>query len=295
MFSKHSTGMDLKMIKRMIAEGRGQGSGKDYQPFIRIQDFPSRGQRNREFGLTTQRQHDYMSLPELRYHYIVDWAKVVIDIQEQFPLFSLNRHSPLEETLAIAKHLDIRHPKCNTTKEPVPLTTDFLLTIAMPVGVFRMARTVKLTKDLLNMRKVRRILEKFELERRYWKARGVHWALVTELQINLSLADNIKWAYKFHRISDLYPLTEEFIAQIALVLTEMITKSNAPLCEVALNCDERLGLESGRSLTVARHLIATRQWVVDMTTKSIETTEKLEILGIALSGRNNKLIKASGD
>jgi hypothetical protein len=287
--------MDLKTILRMIAEGRGQGSGQNFQPWIKTQDFPSQGQRNREFGVTTQRQHDYMSLQELHYHYIVDWTQPVKDIQEQFPLFSLNSRSPLDETLAIAKQCGIRYPTCRVSKEPVPLTTDFLLTIARPIGVVKVARTVKLRKDLLDMRKFRRIIEKFEIERRYWKARGVHWAIVTDREINLILADNIKWALKFYSTSELHPLAEQSIVQIAIALTEMVTQSNAPLCEVALNCDERLGLDSGRCLTVARHLIATRQWLVDMTTKPIHPAEKLELLRVALSGRDNTLRKASGE
>lgn len=34
-------------FERYIKEGRGQGSGKHYQPWIRIQDFPSKGRVSR--------------------------------------------------------------------------------------------------------------------------------------------------------------------------------------------------------------------------------------------------------
>jgi hypothetical protein len=275
--------MDLKTIMRMIAEGRGQGSGQNYQPFIRTQDFPSTGQRNREFGLTTERQHEYLSGLELCYHYLVDWPKRVIDIQEQFPLFSANKQSPMEETLAIAKQCCIRHPTCRLTKESVPLTVDFLLTIAMPVGVVRVARDVKPSKVLLDRRTFRRTIEKFEIKRRYLKAKGIYWAIVTEREIDLALVDNIKLIHKFYFASALHPLTEDIIFQIACALTEMVQESSAPLCEVAMSCDERLGLEMGRSLTVARHLIATRQWLVDMT-KPIHPSQKLELLKAALLG-----------
>ncbi len=287
-------GMDLKTIMRMIAEGRGQGSGQNYQPFIRTQDFPSKGQRSREFGLTTERQHEYLSGLELCYHYLVDWPKRVIDIQEQFPLFSANKQSPLEETLAIAKQCGIRHPTCRLTKEPVPLTVDFLLTIAMPVGVIRVARDVKPSKVLLDRRTFRRTIEKFEIKRRHLKARGIHWAIVTEHEIDLVLVENIKWIHKFYFASALHPLTEDFIYQIARALTEMVRASNAPLCEVAMSCDERLGLEAGRSLTVARHLIATRQWLVDMT-KPIHPSQQLELLQAAISGAETSRRPAVGE
>lgn len=287
-------GMDLKTIKRLIDEGRGQGSGKSYQPFIRTQDFASKGQRNREFGLTTQRQHEYLSALELCYHYMVDWSERVIDIQEQFPLFSANKQSPLEETVAIAQQCGIRHPTCRSTKEPIPLTVDFLLTIALPVGVARVARDVKLSKALLDKRSYRRTIEKFEIKRRYFKVRGIHWALVTDREIDLGLVDNIKWIHKFYFASSLHPLAEDFIFQIARVLTEMVQESSAPLCEVALSCDERLGLEAGRSLTVARHLIATRQWLVDMT-KPVHPSQKLELLRAALTGAQASRRRAVGE
>jgi hypothetical protein len=36
------------------------------------------------------------------------------------------------------------------------------------------------------------------------------------------------------------------------------------LKNIAAECDARLGLEIGDSLTVARHLIANRKWLIDM-------------------------------
>lgn len=55
-------------VLKLISEGRGQGEGEDYEPWIKVQDFSSYGQANRDLGATTGRQHDYFSRLEFRYH-----------------------------------------------------------------------------------------------------------------------------------------------------------------------------------------------------------------------------------
>lgn len=114
-------------IPKLIAEGRGQGEGAAYEPFIKVQDFSSYGQANRDLGITTGRQHDYFSRLEYRYHLILDWSGL-IDIQEQFPLL------PFEKTISIANQCGIRHPVDFKTKKPVVMTTDFRITVPRPVG-----------------------------------------------------------------------------------------------------------------------------------------------------------------
>jgi hypothetical protein len=44
-------------FERYIKEGRGQGSGSNYQPWIKIQDFPSKGRVSRPPGWKTNREH----------------------------------------------------------------------------------------------------------------------------------------------------------------------------------------------------------------------------------------------
>ncbi len=41
--SKYSLNWDENKIKKYISEGRGQGVGKDYKPWITVHDFPSEG------------------------------------------------------------------------------------------------------------------------------------------------------------------------------------------------------------------------------------------------------------
>lgn len=59
--SKRRYGLDEAKIQAYIKEGRGQGEGKDYKPWIDIHDFPSQGRVSRCFGWKTGRIHHFMS------------------------------------------------------------------------------------------------------------------------------------------------------------------------------------------------------------------------------------------
>lgn len=270
-------GITISDLPKYLAKGYGQGEGANYQPMIHVQDFPSRGWRHRDCGWKTGRQHDYISSHELHYHYTLDWSDKVKDFREQYPLL------PLERTIEIAKQCGIRHPTDSHTGEPVVMTTDFLIVLPASVGFVMQARTIKPAKDLDK----RRVIEKFEIERRFWLALRMHWAIVTEREINLTLANNVKWVHKFLSISSLAPLTTEIIREIAILLTRLVTTRNDCLSNLALVCDEEFGLESGQSLAVARHLIASRQWHVDMT-KSIHPLERIKLLGHSSSALQKK-------
>jgi hypothetical protein len=258
-------------IPKLIAEGRGQGEGEHYHPWIKVQDFSSYGQSNRDLGETTKRQHDYLSKLEYSYHLILDDAGL-LDIQEQFPLL------PLETTISIANRYGIRHPLDFKSKRPVVMTTDFRISVPYPIGKTTLARAVKPAAKLLE----RRVIEKLEIERRYWESLEIDWGIVTEHEIDPIHVRNLIWVYKFKTSSSLAPLSIELIYRISKLITENILQRDGSLSSLAIECDDLLGLKSGTSLCVARHLIASKQWRVDMT-KIINPQEKLNLLGNSLN------------
>src|SRR5947209_1377860 len=173
--------IDLKRLK----EGRGQGTGLDYKPWIRVQDLPAtQGQRNRDFGMTVGRQYELLSKLERDYFLTVDFPlsspnkpekdKRKNDIREQFPLL------PIDLTIAIAEQCGIKHPVDPKTKEPIVMTTDLVLTIVTPVGSDILPRPVKPTDKLLN----ERTIEKLELERRLWLQQNKVSKIATHHQVN---------------------------------------------------------------------------------------------------------------
>jgi len=57
--AKRKIDWDENKLKKWIQEGRGQGEGKDYKPWLTVQDFPSKGRVSRVFGWKTKRIHHF--------------------------------------------------------------------------------------------------------------------------------------------------------------------------------------------------------------------------------------------
>jgi len=161
-----------------IRMGRGQGEGKEYLPWLNVQSFSSRGIVSRIKGIKTQRVHHLFSRNELYYFYLLECQDDVIDIREQFPLINI------ELATNIAAEAGIRYPCDRKSNFPYVLTCDFMVTTSAGLK----ARTIKCSAELSN----NRVLEKLEIERRYWKKYGIDWRIVTEREVDFADAKNIE-------------------------------------------------------------------------------------------------------
>jgi len=240
------------IVERRIKEGRGTGRGGDYKPWLLVQDVPSQGLASRTKGVKTGRVHHLFSQLEYRCFLILDWSEHVTDIREQFPLF------PLEETLTLAESLGIKHPHDPKSQNPTVMTSDFVITVKNGNGLAGQVLTVKPSDQLSRPR----VLEKLQLERQYWTKRQVPWHIVTERDIPTTLADNLDWLQPYRFAEALSPGTSSDIRRIRAVLEQALPKGES-LSEIVQAVDDRLGLDPGTSLSVVRHLLATRMWQVD--------------------------------
>lgn len=264
--AKRNRALTPAVIEKRLKEGRGLGIGGDYKPWLTIQDVGSIGTCSRLLGWKTGRIHHLLSQLETHYFYILDWSEKVVDVNEQFPLL------PLSETLEIADKLDIPHPSDQTNGEPIVMTTDFYIAIRQSIGISYQARTVKLSQQLLD----RRTLEKFEIERQYWQKRNISWGIVTERDIPKVLVKNISWLHdRFH--ADTLGLSEREIEQTKKLLSRWLTQRHDALTEITADCDDRLGLVPGDSLSVVRHMLARRELLVDIN-QPINPRNKLVLL-----------------
>lgn len=245
--------LDETKIQKLIKEGRGQNEGAAYEPWLTVRDVPSRGFSTRDKGWKTNRIHHVLSNHELNYVYVAEWSKIVVDIREQYPLL------PLESTLIIAEVCGLKHPVHPATKKPIILTTDFLITVEREGKRIELARTIKPFAALASDR----VLEKFEIERLYWKALSTDWGIVTEHEIPIALADNVDRIHDRYRRENLEHSFDD-ICDIASTLTKLVQETSSALRHATQACDRRLGYEPGTSLAVAHHLIARRYWHVDM-------------------------------
>lgn len=244
-----------KLRQKRRKEGRGLGYGRDYKPGLTIQDVASIGLATRVRGWKTGRIHQFLSKLEWFLFFLMDWSLRVVDIREQFPL-------DLDETLAIAQELGIRHPTDPKTKLPIDMTTDFLITVKSDIREITFARTVKYVEKLAS----RRVMEKFEIERVYWTRRGVDWGIVTERDVPRELVENIRWVHYHKDVNSLAPTPESTIKAVETYLTPVLTAGQKAMRDCTENSDQQFLLQPGTSLAIVRHLIANRRFEVDMNT-----------------------------
>ncbi len=242
-----------KNIEKKIAEGRGQGEGANYTPWYFVHEVPSHGRSHVLQGYKENRTCHLLS--DLEYHawLIAEASPVVIETREQFVLL------PVEETVDIAAEMGVKHPTFPRTHTLSPVTTDLLLTVQRKLQVTFEAVAVKPSKHLSQ----KRVLEKLEIERRYWERRQINWHVATELEFPKAVITNLKKMSMHIDLSD-YGLPDDLVHDLSGILTQEILVHEGPLIRLTKKVDQNNGLRPGASLAVVYHLIATGQWGVDL-------------------------------
>jgi hypothetical protein len=234
---KHHRVWNANMHEVYVREGRGCGSGSGYAPWIRVQDFASRGVVSRVKGRTTGRVHHLMSNYELAYFYILDWSDVVMDIREQYPL------ADLACAVNVAAQAGIKYPTDRISCYPYILTCDFMISTANGLK----ARTIKMTKELEKPR----TLEKLEIERRYWLEKGIDWKIVTEHEIPYQKAKNIEWL----STSQGYYIQSCNFARAKNSLQKMLSKNEYSIAESIQAVEKEYGMITGMGLQLFKQLV----------------------------------------
>ena len=106
-------------VDRYVKQGLGQGERESYQPWLRVQDVPSRGRSHKVLGSIVDRVYHLLSDLEYAFWLQLDFSEHVVDIREQFPLF------PVPALQAIASSKGIKYPVYLGTD--VPLCDDHRL------------------------------------------------------------------------------------------------------------------------------------------------------------------------
>lgn len=161
----------------------------------------------------------------------------------------------MEETIVIADELGIKHPTDPKTGEPIVVTTDFLLTINNGQGVFEVAHTIKMKDELLK----ERILEKFEIEREYWRRKEIDWGIVTEKEIPKTMARNISYIHDYYDIRDYDVFREmnaQYIEDLSISLMQRLLDTNESIRKITNEFDTDTHLPFGSGVTLFYHLLA---------------------------------------
>ncbi|WP_395015424.1 TnsA endonuclease N-terminal domain-containing protein [Dongia sp.] len=239
--------------ERRIAQGRGSGYGSGYLPWLNIRDgSSSQGWTGTITGRKVGRDHTYLSKLEYYAIYLLQDDDEIIDIREQYPLLDK------KETIEIAREKGITHPR-NKDGRPVVMTTDFLVTFGSASNC-HIALPVKQKKALED----EHVLEWLEIDRIYHQRRNHGWKLLTEDELDIPRAKNLSifdeyWDYDKTKLTDLS------IREIEYAAYELLKDSpEVPLRSICSDCDRHLALDDGATLATVQHLLARKQWKIDM-------------------------------
>lgn len=247
--AKHRRVWNENQYRKYLAEGRGQGNMDDYTPWIQIQDFPSQGIVSRVKGRKTGRVHHLMSNLELEYFYLLEWSDKIQDIREQYPL------EDIEEAISVAEAAGIRYPYDSFSGFPYVMTSDFLITTENGL----VARAIKPTKEL----KKARVREKLEIERRYWKRRGIEWRLVTENEIPKTKVRNIQWLYSGQNLHDLIP-DDELCNRCKEAFVELYNRGSYPIKVILTYIENDFKLKAGSGIAAFKSLVCEKKIALDL-------------------------------
>jgi len=237
--AKHRRAWNDTVYNRYIREGRGQGAGADYKPWIVIQDFASKGMVSRVAGTTTGRVHHLMSNLEMQLFYLLDWSDDVTDIREQYPL------TDLSEAINIAERKRIRYPYDPKSGFPYVMTSDFYIETLGSASVLSVKPSSELAKS--------RVREKLEIERRYWTERGLSWKIVMEHEINRTKAANIEWLAQAKDLST-FGLSEYTQATCIKYFLANYHNDRFSLSRLLTEIERAFNLVVGMGLNIFKHL-----------------------------------------
>ena len=156
-----------------------QAIDTNYYPWIKVSDFSSDGESSILWGFSSGRNHHCLSNIELASLLYLDWSRDVTDIKDQYAF------DPIV-TNEIAFEAKIKTPAVKG--ELQIMSTDLVVTTSgnVPQIAFQNKHSSKL--------KEKRVIEKLEIERRFWVRKNVPWYLITALMAGIQ-GENIEASY----------------------------------------------------------------------------------------------------
>lgn len=251
---------------------------QEYKPAIKIQDFPSKGRVSRVKGRTTGRLHHLLTDLETNIFYLLDFEDKIIDIKEHYPLLDLMDGEVDLENINLNKF------KNKKTGEQYIFSTTFVVTINDTNKEKYIALSVKNESQLYRGT----TLEKLEVERRYWKVKGIEWSILTNRDININRVENIKWLLLNNDSGKIE--NEELITN--LIEDTVESNNEITLNNMISNIAKVTYINEAIILTVFKRMISNKKLITDLNIKILledklmryKVAEGGEIVGRCING-----------
>jgi hypothetical protein len=259
----NSNKLSTKFVENYINNRFWERNNSQYVPLLSVRSVPTKGKANRVIGCKTGREHHFLSKLEYAAFYNFDWSNKVIDIKEQYPLL------PIDVLQNIAMEAGIEYPNFNG--EPIIMTTDFLITTNNNGSINQYARTVKPSTELSNPR----IIEKFEIERRYFASKNIDWAIITEKELPDIFTTNMDILHSNKLNDNQTSLEKQYLVTLykELVITiEKISNKNMPVAYMLTQLSDTLNMTLSDISEVFFKSIIDKVLVVDVYNKPLNIT-----------------------
>lgn len=253
---KRSKDWNKEKFERWIKMGKGKGDYFQYIPWLCTQDIPSKGRATRVFGWKTGRIHHFFSDIQTRYFYLLEWEDDILDIKEHYPLLDLRD---------VIKNDDL-----NLEKYKSDDGTDYIFTTTFLIKVkndknkeIYIARAIKADSEL----EKKSTIERLEIERRYWKEKGVDWGIVTNKEIPVTKAKNIEFLLASLELDSNEILGENEKNSLSEILEVKLCENSSAIRDIVTNFDCEYNLQSGTGLMLFKYLLVKKRIKMDIDSK----------------------------
>ena len=107
------------------------------------------------------------------------------------------------------------------------------------------------------------VIEKIEIERRYWKAKQIKFYIITEKEINKQFVENIKWVREV-LVNNSIEIKEEIAEKLYYFLQNNV---ECTVINMLDEFDKVENLKFGTALFILRYLIAKKEIEINMKEK----------------------------
>lgn len=251
-----------ELIAQRVKDGRGQGVGEGWLPWMYVQEFSSKGTQTRIPGAKVKRTVHTFSYLERALFLFLEFQENFLGFDEQWPM-------DRRITLGAAASLKIRHPRYPKTAIPVVMTLDGVARMRDEAGEVRMAGwDVKPSRQLLK----KRVAEKLSLHKAYCAHVGMPHYLFTENSVSRNVIRNIDWIrMSLPKDGELELVPGLFTSHPLDMLEQLAACRTRPtITHFCAQYDAANHLERGTGLRIMKLLLWHHRVKVDMAAQWIE-------------------------
>jgi hypothetical protein len=248
--------MSANTLRQWIMDGRGQGHGSAYRPWLQMsrRRAPSNANVNFRYLSTLGRHGHFLSSNEWHIALWLMWLGLD-DLREQFPLWPFRHPHPLygrpelattvlpwsRGTIAMAKDLGIKHGVFIGTRIPYIATTDFMISIKDQTNSLTAIAIAAKPEDIVNGKKsIARVNERLILEMACMSEIGIRWFLLSNGDIPCAFRENLELCQHAAKLPEQLA-NNNLVIDFCSTMTEWL-KSGASIGDALANSSAALKL-----------------------------------------------------